>query len=117
MRHLFLAVIVLTLCGCNTSPPPEAVVQTPTAEVLYFDAGDYSPSHGMLTTLMDVLDGRPEKVHLQQVNTEQSSELMSIHDVTAVPTLIILQDGEEAGRLVGRTSHPQLDNFFHRTLL
>lgn len=50
-------------------------------------------------------------VQLHSVNVDEDPSLAAEHGVRAIPTLVLLKDGEAAARLIGSRSSDEIDRF------
>lgn len=57
------------------------------------------------------LDKLREEVELVRVNIEEDHGVARLHNIRAVPTLVLLKDDVEVGRLSGRNTAAQIDEF------
>ncbi len=62
----------------------------------------------VLASLESELEG---KVSMLKVNIDECGELCSRFGITSVPTLILLNDGKEVGRLLGLRSVDEIRKF------
>ena len=57
------------------------------------------------------LDKLREEVELVRVNIEEDHGVARLHNIRAVPTLVLLKDDVEIGRLSGRNTAAKIDEF------
>ncbi|MCG7628974.1 thioredoxin family protein [Epibacterium sp. MM17-32] len=57
------------------------------------------------------LDKLREEVELVRINIEEDHGVARLHNIRAVPTMVLLKDDVEIGRLSGRHTAAQIDRF------
>jgi len=68
-----------------------------------------APCKQMLPVLEEV--DEVEDVTILKVNVEENSELVQAFGIQAIPTIILFEDGEESGRIMGAVSTDTLTEF------
>ena len=61
----------------------------------------------IIETLVDKYIG---KIKIAKLNTDENPEIANKFNVTGIPTLIIIENGKEAERIIGFTSERDLSN-------
>ena len=55
----------------------------------------------MMSPIVDEIADERKDITVAKVNVDESSELAARFGVVSIPTLIIFEDGKEAGRIIG----------------
>ena len=76
-------------------------------KILKFSASWCGPCKALAMTL----EGLDLGVEVEDVDIEENSELAAKFQVRGVPTLVLLEDGEEVKRQTGALTAPQLRAF------
>ena len=76
--------------------------------ILYFTAAWCGPCKA-LSPIMDSLQGQ---INFDKIDVDSNTELSAQYGVRGVPSLILLEDGNEVGRLVGIQSKESIMNFY-----
>jgi thioredoxin 1 len=77
-------------------------------KILYFTAAWCGPCKA-LSPIMDSLQGQ---INFDKIDVDSNTELSAQYGVRGVPSLILLEDGNEVGRLVGIQSKESIMNFY-----
>ncbi len=81
--------------------------------LLKFEADWCGPCQQIKPVVRDVIDASDGAVELQSVNVDDPAnrELVNTHGVRAIPTLVLLDNGEVKGIHRGTLSKAQLERF------
>ena len=79
--------------------------------VVDFYADWCGPCRAMIPVLSKFSQDHSESVKVVKVNVDDSPELAADHGVQSIPTLVLFEDGEMKGRLVGSQSQSSLYNW------
>lgn len=69
------------------------------------------PCRAFAPTLEDVADSQAEDVAIVKMNIDENPEAVHRFQIMAVPTTVLLVDGNEAGRFTGAVSKASLLRF------
>jgi thioredoxin 1 len=83
----------------NSDADFSIIDQSPT--LLQFSASWCGPCKALAPKIEAIADTYPE-LHILKVDIEGCPELVKKYGVRAVPTLVLLEGGQERGRFVGR---------------
>jgi thioredoxin 1 len=64
-----------------------------------------------MTPAVETAVQKHDSVELCSVNVDEDPTLAAKHGVRAIPTLVLIRDGEAAGRLIGSRSSDEIDQF------
>lgn len=64
-----------------------------------------------LSPILDKVSQDLKGAKIVKVNIDKSKSIASRYDVNAVPTMILLKNGKEVGRLVGFNNKAAIENF------
>ena len=78
-------------------------------KIIYFAATWCGPCRG-LSPIMDELAFR---VNVQKVDVDNSKDEVHKYHVKSVPTLVLLEDGNETKRLVGSQTEKKIIEYFN----
>ena len=78
-------------------------------KILYFSASWCGPCK-MLGPIMESLSGQ---INYEKVDVDNNQDLSIQYGVRNVPTLVLVENGEAVGRLVGVQSKEQILNFYN----
>jgi thioredoxin 1 len=79
-------------------------------KILYFTA----PWCGPCQTLGPIIESLSGQIHYEKVNVDENQDLSIQYGVRNVPTLLLLENGEEVSRLVGVQSKEAILEFYNR---
>ena len=79
-------------------------------KILYFSASWCGPCK-MLGPIMESLSGQ---INYEKVDVDNNQDLSIQYGVRNVPTLVLVENGEAVGRLVGVQSKEQILEFYNR---
>ena len=79
-------------------------------KILYFTAAWCGPCKA-LGPIMDSLQGQ---VNFDKIDVDTNTELLAQYGVRGVPSLVLLENGEEVSRLVGVQSKDIILEFYNR---
>ena len=74
----------------------------------------WAPWCGPCRAMAPVLESALEKfndVQFESVNVDADPSQAAELNIRSIPTLVLLKDGEQAGRLVGAHSQEEIENF------
>ena len=67
----------------------------------------------MLTPVLEQLSKEwSDKITIIKVNTDEKPELAGRYNITGIPTMILFKNGQEAKRVSGALSLPQIKSYF-----
>ncbi|MCP1674109.1 thioredoxin 2 [Natronocella acetinitrilica] len=92
----------------------EAAAARPTTTLIEFWAPWAAPAVAMAGDLADVLADADLALSHVRFDIEEDPEAAARHQVRAVPTLIVLRDGEEVCRHTGQLGTAAIQAFLHR---
>ena len=78
-------------------------------KILYFTAAWCGPCKA-LGPIMDSLQGQ---INFDKIDVDSNTDLSTQYGVRGVPSLVLLENGEEIGRLVGVQSKESILNFYN----
>ena len=78
-------------------------------QILYFTSTWCQPCK-QLSPLMELLSSR---VNYKKVDVDQNQDLSRKYGVRNIPTLILLENGEEKGRKIGYQTQEQILEFYN----
>ena len=79
-------------------------------KILYFTA----PWCGPCQTLGPIIESLSGQIHYEKINVDENQDLSIQYGVRNVPTLLLLENGEEVSRLVGVQSKEAILEFYNR---
>lgn len=62
-------------------------------------------------TLASIIENNPPSIPVAEIDIDEDIEMAMNHKIRGVPTLLLMQDGEELRRKVGVVSSSQLRDF------
>lgn len=74
------------------------------------------PCRAVAPMLEKVAAERAGRVKIAKVNVDENPQLASRFGIQAIPTLVVMRDGREIGRIRGAVSKPTLDAELQRRL-
>jgi len=78
-------------------------------EILYFSAAWCGPCK----TLGPVIESLSGQINYRKIDVDQNQDMSIQYGVRNIPTLILLENGEVKGRLVGMQSETNILNFYN----
>jgi len=78
-------------------------------EILYFS----STWCGPCKTLGPVIESLSGQINYRKIDVDQNQDMSIQYGVRNIPTLILLENGEVKGRLVGMQSETNILNFYN----
>jgi len=78
-------------------------------EILYFS----STWCGPCKTLGPVIESLSGQINYRKIDVDQNQDMSIQYGVRNIPTLILLENGEVKGRLVGMQSEANILNFYN----
>ena len=79
-------------------------------KILYFTAAWCAPCKA-LSPVMDSLQGQ---INFDKIDVDSNTDLSAQYGVRGVPSLVLLENGEEVSRLVGVQSKESILNFYSK---
>jgi len=79
-------------------------------KILYFTASWCAPCK-TLSPIMDSLQGQ---INFDKIDVDSNTDLSAQYGVRGVPSLVLLENEEEIGRLVGVQSKESILNFYSK---
>ena len=79
-------------------------------KILYFTATWCGPCKA-LGPVMDSLQGQ---INFDKIDVDTNTDLSAQYGVRGVPSLVLVENGNEVGRLVGIQSKEQILNFYNK---
>jgi len=79
-------------------------------KILYFTAAWCGPCKA-LSPIMDSLQGQ---INFDKIDVDTNTDLSAQYGVRGVPSLVLVENGNEVGRLVGIQSKEQILNFYNK---
>ena len=79
-------------------------------KILYFTAAWCAPCKA-LSPVMDSLQGQ---INFDKIDVDSNTDLSAQYGVRGVPSLVLLENEEEIGRLVGVQSKESILNFYSK---
>jgi thioredoxin len=79
----------------------DALVETPGVSVLDFGAERCAPCRALVPVLAALADEYRGKVRIAAVDCDRERALAERYQIRSMPTLVVLRDGREVGRVVG----------------
>ena len=70
----------------------------------------------MLAPTVDAIASEREDIKVGKINVDVEEELCVSFGIDSIPTLIILKNGEVAGKLVGYNSKAIVETFINKTI-
>ena len=92
------------------------VLRSPVHVVLDFYAPWCQPCRALTPTLERLAAEFAGQVRVVKINTDEEAKLSERYRITALPTLILFQDGEEVGRRVGSVTPDDLRTAIERLI-
>ena len=77
--------------------------------LLFFCSQRSGPARRMESLIATVGYQERDRVRVATVDVDEHPELAARCEVTSVPTLVLIRHGRVLGRLIGRSSRPQID--------
>jgi thioredoxin 1 len=78
-------------------------------KILYFTASWCAPCKA-LSPIMDSLQGQ---INFDKIDVDSNTDLSTQYGVRGVPSLVLLENDNEVGRLVGVQTKEQILNFYN----
>ena len=78
-------------------------------KILYFTAAWCAPCKA-LSPVMDSLQGQ---INFDKIDVDTNTDLSAQYGVRGVPSLVLVENGNEVGRLVGAQSKETILNFYN----
>ena len=78
-------------------------------KILYFTAAWCAPCKA-LSPVMDSLQGQ---INFDKIDVDTNTDLSAQYGVRGVPSLILVENGNEVGRLVGAQTKETILNFYN----
>lgn len=78
-------------------------------KILYFSA----PWCGPCKTLGPIVESLSGQINVQKINVDDNQDLSIQYGVRNIPTLILVENGETKGRLVGMQSKESILSFYN----
>ena len=78
-------------------------------KILYFTAAWCAPCKA-LSPIMDSLQGQ---INFDKIDVDTNTNLSAQYGVRGVPSLVLVEDGNEVGRLVGAQTKETILNFYN----
>ena len=79
-------------------------------KILYFTAAWCSPCKA-LSPVMDSLQGQ---INFDKIDVDTNTDLSAQYGVRGVPSLVLVENGNEIGRLVGAQTKETILNFYNK---
>ncbi len=93
----------------NAEQFEETVLQAKLPVLLDFYSDTCIPCKKLNGPLGDIEDDNEEKLLVYKVNVNYDEALAKQYEVSSVPTLVLLKDGEELARSVGAVGYDEID--------
>ena len=87
-----------------------------TITVLDFTAAWCAPCRALAPILSAVATEYRGRVQIEEIDVDHDRERAQRHDVRSMPTLVLLRDGREVGRVVGARSKAFVTGVIDRAL-
>ena len=78
-------------------------------KILYFTAAWCAPCKA-LSPIMDSLQGQ---INFDKIDVDTNTDLSTQYGVRGVPSLVLVENGNEVGRLVGAQTKETILNFYN----
>jgi len=78
-------------------------------KILYFSAAWCAPCKA-LSPVMDSLQGQ---INFDKIDVDTNTDLSAQYGVRGVPSLVLVENGNEVGRLVGAQTKETILNFYN----
>jgi thioredoxin 1 len=78
-------------------------------KILYFSAAWCGPCK----TLGPIMESASGQVNFQKIDVDNNPELSAQYGVRNIPTLVLINNGQEVGRKVGVLTKEQILNFYN----
>jgi len=78
-------------------------------KILYFTASWCAPCKA-LSPIMDSLQGQ---INFDKIDVDTNTDLSAQYGVRGVPSLVLVENGNEVGRLVGAQTKETILNFYN----
>ena len=78
-------------------------------KILYFTAAWCAPCKA-LSPIMDSLQGQ---INFDKIDVDTNTDLSAQYGVRGVPSLVLVENGNEVGRLVGAQTKESILNFYN----
>ena len=78
-------------------------------KILYFTASWCAPCKA-LSPIMDSLQGQ---INFDKIDVDTNTDLSAQYGVRGVPSLVLVENGNEVGRLVGAQTKESILNFYN----
>jgi len=79
-------------------------------KILYFTAAWCAPCKA-LSPIMDSLQGQ---INFDKIDVDTNTDLSAQYGVRGVPSLVLVENGNEVGRLVGAQTKETILNFYSK---
>ena len=79
-------------------------------KILYFTAAWCAPCKA-LSPIMDSLQGQ---INFDKIDVDTNTDLSAQYGVRGVPSLVLVENGNEVGRLVGAQTKETILNFYNK---
>ena len=70
----------------------------------------------MIAPSIDAIASEREDIKVGKINVDVEQELCEKFEIDSIPTLIILKNGEVAGKLIGLNSKTIIETFINKTV-
>jgi thioredoxin 1 len=107
-----LSTVVILTRG-NFAPE---VLHSSAPVLVYFWAGWCGRCKTIGPVLDDLADQYEDRVKIGKVNVDEEPALAAQYDIRAIPTLLLLREGQVADQIVGLRSKYELEDSFDKVL-
>lgn len=78
-------------------------------EILYFSAQWCGPCR----LLGPIMESLKDQINFRKIDVDENQELPTQYQIRSIPTLVLVEDGIEKGRLVGVKSKEEILSFYN----
>ncbi len=105
-----------TTTDVQTAQFSDEVLEASRPTLVDFHATWCGPCHRLAPVLDELASTNQDRLQVRKVDIDQSGDLAERYGISAVPTLVLIRDGEEIARTAGFQSRERLQAFLDQHL-
>jgi len=95
----------------------ERVIKSATPVIVDFHAQWCGPCGILTPRLLNVINGKGERVHLAKIDIDNVADLALDYGVTAVPSVLAIKEGKVVDKFVGLQDEARIESFINKLLI